>query len=569
MVNSRWKQEEATLPLRKQIEEYVKEIVKDKPPCIPFAGYQAFRDTGSRAESEEAYFNVRKQLTALGCYLQWAQPSGQEIAYFNELLWSVANEFTWCLAAHLKFGEEGFLGKPDQVIDLFAAETAATLGELLTIHKNIIDPYINTYIRSQVDRRIFTPFLKQDWWWETSKSNWSAVCSGSIGMAVLYLEEGDRKAALLKRIDRALTYYLGGFGEDGATEEGIGYWVYGFGYYIYYTALRYDMDPKFILPDEVKDKIRRIAEFPRFMQITDDSFVPFSDADMGTMIPTGLLSYLQKEYHVLPPLCNKVTPFDFEHCYRYAHISRNLLWTDSAVFDRKDNDFTHYFSDRQWLVQKKGSIFFAIKGGNNAEEHNHNDVGSFIIALGGECILTDLGAGPYTAGYFGNQRYQYMHTRSYWHNIPLLQGKEQVPTSEGCEVKEVFIDGTKAQMIMELSKLYDIDELQSYRRFVASNPAKGKVILMDEFEGTDPLEIEEGFISRIKPEQTKEGILLWRGAKGTVKLCYDADLLQAVVEEAEISDHQNNPGRVYRLGLRQRAADRRQKINLEFSLSGF
>jgi hypothetical protein len=565
MGRDRWKQDEVTLPLRKQINDYVKEIIEGELPCISFTGYQTFRDNGSRKESEEAYFTVRKQLTAMGSYLQWAQPSDQEKIYFNKLLWSVANEFTWCLAAHLTYGEEGFLGEPDQVIDLFAAETAATLSELLVIHKNIIDPYIHTYIRKQIDNRVFNPFLTKDWWWETSRSNWCAVCAGSIGMAALFLEQDDRRTTLLDRVDRALVHYLNGFGEDGATEEGIGYWVYGFGYYIYYTAQRHEMDPDFCVPDEVKDKVRRIAEFPGFMQISGDSFVPFSDAGAGTMIPTGLLSYLLTEYSVLPPLCYEITPFNFDHCYRYAHVSRNLLWTDGSIFNSKEKDFTHYFPDRQWLVQRKESSYFALKGGSNAEEHNHNDVGSFILALSGECILTDLGAGPYTAGYFGEKRYQNVHTRSYWHNVPLIQGKEQIPTPERCDMKEVFIDGSKAEITMELSRLYDIEDLISFRRYLVSNLAKGKITLTDEFEGTAALEIEEGFISRIKPEQIEEGILFWHGTSGTLVLRYDATSLHAVIEEAEVFDHHNMQGRVYRLGLKQTAVEKKLRICLEFS----
>jgi hypothetical protein len=44
----------------------------------------------------------------------------------------------------------------------------------------------------------------------------------------------------------------------------------------------------------------------------------------------------------------------------------------------------------------------AIKGGNNGESHNHNDVGSFIIYTDGEPLFIDPGVGEYTAKTFSN-----------------------------------------------------------------------------------------------------------------------------------------------------------------------
>lgn len=42
------------------------------------------------------------------------------------------------------------------------------------------------------------------------------------------------------------------------------------------------------------------------------------------------------------------------------------------------NNFKWY-PETQFIYLKKGSFFFAAKGGFNNESHNHNDVGSFIL----------------------------------------------------------------------------------------------------------------------------------------------------------------------------------------------
>lgn len=48
-------------------------------------------------------------------------------------------------------------------------------------------------------------------------------------------------------------------------------------------------------------------------------------------------------------------------------------------------------------------VVFLAKGGHNDEEHNHNDVGSFSIALDGDPLVVDAGVNTHTAQTFGPQ----------------------------------------------------------------------------------------------------------------------------------------------------------------------
>lgn len=560
MKNQGWERSKVTEALRMQINEYVEIIIKEDLPRIHFSGYQMFVQKGKRKEFEEDYFNVRKQLTALSLYLMWNKRE-EAIAYYNELLWSVTNEFSWCLVAHLRFEAGHFQGESDKIIDLFAAETAATLSEIAVIHVDIIDPMLHDYMISQVKRRVLTPFLEQDWGWETSLNNWCSVCSGSIGMAALQIEEGKRKDDILAKVDRALTYYLRCFGNDGETVEGIGYWGYGFGYYMYYLAMRSELDNSYTIPDEVLIKIKNIAHFPYYTQMSESTYLPFSDADTKCSLPTGLISYLFKEYNVQPPICKEITSFDFEHCYRFAHISRNLWWTSDDIFHHKLSSTVKYFKDAQWLVQRSGGYYLAIKGGTNAEEHNHNDVGSFIFAIDGELLLTDLGAGPYTAGYFGSERYEYPHTRSYWHNLPMIQGQEQIATSDGCQVQEVIIDGQTAKVSMEISKLYKVTGIKNMTRTITSDMMNKKIHVQEELTSKEMARLEEGFISMVKPNHLKEGTIQWKGRLGSLLLCYDTSLFEPRIEETILPDHLGKEEKVYRLGLLMK--ERHQYITTE------
>lgn len=560
-----WITNKVTEPLRKQISEYVEKFIEEKIPTIPFDGYKQFIKTGSRKESETYYFGVRRQLTALGLYLQW-NSSEKFVEYFNELLWSVSNEFTWCLAAHISYGDDYFKGEPDKNIDLFAAETAATLSELCVLHADIIHPYIKNHIIKRVQERILTPFLEKNWGWETSLNNWCAVCSGSVGMSALLLESGDRKQEILDKVENAMTYYLKCFDEDGATEEGIGYWAYGFGYYIYYIAMRKEMDENYVIPEEVTEKLKKIAEFPHLVQMTETTFIPFSDASASTILPTGLVSYLHREFGATPPICSQITSFDFDHCYRFAHISRNLWWTRKDIFDQDGKNTTKYFKGTQWLVSRQKNHFFAMKGGHNQEEHNHNDVGNFVYAIGGELFLTDLGAGPYTADYFGAKRYEYPHTRSYWHNVPLINEQEQKQTANPCTVTEIILEDNKVGMTMELSKLYLMSELNSVTRTVISDMRDKTIVLKDNFDAKEEITLEEGFISAIKPEEKEKGLIQLKGRNGVLELAYDVNSLKSHIEVKELNDHLGHPETYYRIGIRVKEKVKRFDFNIRISL---
>jgi hypothetical protein len=566
---SGWENKEATRKLREQVEEYVGKIRYESTPPILFEGYRQFMERGSRKESEAAYFEVRKRLTALALYLLWNTNSTfhkQEVAQLNELLWSVSNEFTWCLAAHLPFDEEGFdIGASSQ-IDLFAAETAATLSEIATMHHEIIHPFILAHIRRRVEERIFIPFLQKDWGWETLSNNWSAVCAGSIGIAALLLAEKEEQQKLLPKVERAMSYYLDGFGEDGATEEGVGYWVYGFGYYTYYTAMRMELEPGYTIPKELSRKLKAIAEFPQYLQMNSSTYIPFSDSMAEAAIPSGLLCYLKKEYDIELPACPSVPSFDSDPCYRFQHISRNLWWTEEDLLSETPKDTVKYLADKQWLIQRNNPFYFAVKCGNNMESHNHNDVGSFVFAISGEQLLADLGAGAYTAGYFGEKRYTYPQTRSYYHNVAVVANQEQKAGDYHCKVLEVKAEEDYTHIIMELSQLYQIPELQTYRRSIISDSKTCSIILEDYYKASEPICFEEGFITVVKPQLKQAGCLILVGRAGRVLLSYDETMLYYKEEKVIVRNHNRKEETIYRVGLwtKESMEERLVRINISY-----
>ena len=70
-------------------------------------------------------------------------------------------------------------------------------------------------------------------------------------------------------------------------------------------------------------------------------------------------------------------------------------------------------------------LTLAIKGGHNGEHHNHNDVGSVVVAVDGVPVIVDAGRPTYTAQTFGPDRYAIWTMQSGWHNVPEIRGTAQ------------------------------------------------------------------------------------------------------------------------------------------------
>lgn len=532
--------------LMDQIEDYVKAIIKGTIPQVPYSTYVDFYKDGSRKEFEKSYFERRKQLTALGLYLQWNN-SKDTINYFQELLWTISNEFSWCLAAHLQYAEDTFGDEPAKIIDLFSAETAQTLSEIIVIHEDKIDLLLCNHIKKQIKDRVIDPFINKNWEWETATHNWSAVCGGCIGITALLMEKEEKQKLILNKVEKALEFYISGFGDDGATLEGIGYWSYGFGYYIYYKALKNEIYSQDNQDDS--SKIKAIANFPQSIQISEKVFLPFSDVPPNMVLPSGLVSCLHNKYNIKVPVIEEISAFDFDHCYRWAHVSRNLWWTNQEILNKELANDSCYFQNAKWMIHRKNKFFFAIKGGSNNEPHNHNDVGSFVAAIDGEIILTDLGAGAYTKGYFGSERYTYNHTRSYWHSVPFINNCEQEDVDMESTIIKHEINSEYIEFNSELSSVYPSAKIKNFYRNAKFEKHKGMLTIEDSILGYDITQVNEGFISYIEPEVIEYGEIVWKGTKGNILLTYDSSIFDCFIEKEEVTNHYNEVVTIYRLGL--------------------
>ena len=126
------------------------------------------------------------------------------------------------------------------------------------------------------------------------------------------------------------------------------------------------------------------------------------------------------------------------------------------------------------------SLFIAMKGGNNDESHNHNDVGSFIVYADGEPLLIDVGVGEYTSQTFSADRYSIWTMQSAYHNLPTINGINQ---KNGKQYKASNVEYSPGRLTMDIAGAYPEEaKINHWTRTVALNDAQVDVTEDYQFE---------------------------------------------------------------------------------------
>lgn len=468
--------------LRTKLSRKYNEICLGKDiPVITFSDEIEFCKTGNRSIFEDKYFARREQLGVYAAMSMIYPENAEYLEMAENLICEICNEYSWQVPAHRR---ADWPNKRDG-IDLFAAETGMYLAEIKYMLIERLSPLVIERITNELRWRILDSFENEKCWFEELRSNWASVCGCGVGVTFMY-EAPDRFCRIKKRIDRCMSNYLDGICDEGSTSEGISYWRYGFSFFVlYHEILRKHSLGRI---DKFKDeKVRRLAGFFSSVMLDDDVFVSFSDSSTAADIPAWLMYFINREYGIGVLPIEKCRTKDRE----ISCILRDFMYYTPGVkeiIDDKNQEI--YYKELQWYIKKTESYSFAAKGGNNAEEHNHNDIGSFIVVNNGRQVLCDLGAANYCAKYFGRERYTFLNTSSLGHSVPVVGGKEQGTGKEFFGELSVC-DGVVG---VDMKRAYpeDINKLQ--RSFILK---ADEIILTDSFD--KQTEVTERFVTEIEP----------------------------------------------------------------------
>lgn len=519
---------------RMEIRDAALRLLPEGMPSVTEELFGLYEKNGNRIIYEKVYFARRRFLAVLGLeaiaqkegYGIWKEGfredapeeiDDQILKKLASVIEDICTEECWALPPHVNRKEEGW----QTTVDLFAAETAQTMAELSHRLEGELPAHVSENIKYNVERRVFLPFFTSEVPyrnWEHGMHNWNGVCAGAVGSACIHLmRDKERLKKSLRRICEGLQYYMKGFEDDGACTEGLGYYTYGMGYFANFAQELYDLTQKerdlfrgewgeFSAED--KDKRTKIAEFERKCFFGDGRTISFADGNSRGKFRVGLSCILAMHYpdFSFPAFCG-AAGLDTNGCYHFAELKSDLLMPDRLIniicrnelmseektkcegqinyMDEEggeDGKAVHILPSAQWVIAcSQAGIGMACKGGHNMEFHNHNDVGHFIYEGAGIMFFTDLGAGEYRKGYFGEGRYEVFCNRSLGHSVPLVNGKEQPAGREyACSGFEAEENSDSLIVKMDLAGAYEKNMVKSLRRRLEFNLKSGGLQVQDE-----------------------------------------------------------------------------------------
>lgn len=531
-------------------------------PMLTATQFLAFTRSGNRQVYETPYFRRRELL--MGAAI--AECLCNDGAYLDAVidgLWCICEESTWVLSAHNgsehpgvpPISERPLPDVTNPYVDLFAAQTAAALADVLELLENKLDavsPLIARRVRSEIDRRVITPFLTHDdFWWmgmiRHDMCNWTPwIVSNVIEVLLLLERDKYRRSGGIARGMRMLDSYLAVLPDDGGCDEGAAYFnMAGAALFDALESVYEATAGRVSFFGE--PLIRRIGDFPVKAHVAGEYFINFADCDVKPRLDGERLMRFgeRTENPQLVALGAQmlaqnagVRPLDTPQMNRVLHA----LFEKAADLPPAQEEAFGALPDLQVFSWRKGGLYAAIKGGHNRENHNHNDVGSFIVYADGKPQIVDMGNCVYTAKTFGPERYTLMNTRARNHNVPLIGGTEQA-FGRQYAARDVRADALGAQM--DIAGAYPAQAgVLSLKRALRIGDAG--ITLQDTVRLSAPQQVTWVFMLREKPA-LGEG----RVCFGPLTLRYDGKLT-ARAEEIPVTDARmarNFPGSLWRLTL--------------------
>lgn len=523
---------------------------------------------GNRSRFEEISFGRRARLAEL-VLAECAEGRGRFLDAVADGVWTICEESFWGVPAHVGAQKRG-AGLPDvtePVVDLFAAETGMMLAwvdYLLGDKLDAVSPLLRERIRLETRRRILTPCLERDdFWWMgfggRIVNNWNPWIVSNWLAAVLLLEDdAERRARAVSKSLVCLDNFLNPYPEDGGCDEGPGYWDRaGASLFDALEILAGASDGAIDVFD--RPLIREIGLYIARAYIADRWYINFADAS-AVLSPSASLIFRFGRSVKDETLAGfgvflagkqglgrdavrgsfgwlgRVLPSLFSLQEMAKAPAREPLLRDSWL------PGLQVMTARSQAGSTCG-LYLAAQGGHNAESHNHNDVGNFVVYRDGAPVLIDVGVETYTAKTFSGRRYDIWTMQSAYHNLPTINGVMQKDGREfAAKDLRYRADDRIAELAMDIAPAYPKEAgVKAWSRTLRLERGK-RVVMRDSFE----LEKAEAppawsFMTVRRPVPAGEGRISLESAEGKAKgeaisLLYDGKRLDAVIEPIPISD---------------------------------
>lgn len=430
-------------------------------------------------------------------------------AWLAEVLdgvWLLCEQSSWCWPAH----DDAFTARgsvlatvTEPYVDLGAGEVVAQLAwidQLLGERLEARYPGFRARIRHEARVRIFEPFTRRrDWHWlglDGDVHNWNPWIHGNILVAALRLlddpAERDERTRVVALAIEGLDRYVTALPEDGAIDEGYAYWWNGACRAIEaLDVLRHATAG--VLDATGITALRETVAFPHRVHLGGAWYLNLAD---GQARPAEA-----QPWHALHRAARAVGDADAAaHAASHRSASAPVAdereglgrllrgLTDTAWIEaapaRSPLPRDVWFPSTEVLLARAAAgtdagLAVAAKGGHNAEHHNHNDVGSFVVASDGVPIIVDAGRPTYTLQTFGPERYDIWTMQSGWHNTPVIRGREQ-SAGRGFAASAVEVSIADAtSFTADIAGAHADPGVSSWRRTVRLERDAGRVVIDD------------------------------------------------------------------------------------------
>ncbi|QNN22226.1 DUF4962 domain-containing protein [Planctomycetales bacterium ZRK34] len=350
-------------------------------------------------------------------------------------------------------------------------------------------------IREAIIRHGLTPGLKcyrgeeRYGWWVRSQHNWNQVCNSGMTFGALALadEKPEMAGEILHDAIVSTPLAMKHFAPDGGWGEGVSYWHYAVRYNVgMIAALDTAMGTDFGLADI--EGFDHAGWFPIYMTGTVGTF-NFADAGMGRVVNAPSLFWFANRF-------NQPLFASYQQLHQTAQ-ARDMIWypPDGASKDLDHMPRDKHFRGIDFVSMRSGwdhdSVCVGFKGGSNAVNHSHLDLGSFILDAHGERWINDLGADNYNLpSYFGRGRWNYYRLRAEGHNTLVIapDNKADQNPKATAPITRFKSGDDHALAIVDLTPAYAPRVKQAKRGLMLMNQRRS-VLVQDEVECEKPTQV--------------------------------------------------------------------------------
>lgn len=523
--------------------------------------YLEYSRNGNRTRWQNVAGARRNRMSVLAL-AECLENKGRFLPALESAIKDICAETSWLYPAHDR-DLKNFKGTSVD-IDLGSSRLAWEMATINSVLGEKLSPATRALIRENLQHRIFKPYRdmvegrrKENGWLRVTH-NWNAVChAGVVGAALASLDSKEERAWFIASAQFYLKNFLNGFGDDGYCSEGLGYWNYGFGNFIMLTeTVRQATHGKI---DFLADpQARRAALFGRRVEILNGIYPSIADCHPGSKPDAQITAYICRRLNLTP--CDArpeifVRPDgELFNTALFSFLPENL----PAVANNSipESPLRTWFSEAGVLIARpapndKVPFAVSLKGGNNAEHHNHNDLGSFIVVAGNSMVLVDPGSEIYTARTFGSHRYDSDVLNSFGHDVPVIAGKLQSPGAKArAKVLNTSFTETEDKFSLDLTSAYPVSTLKKLERDFTFHRGKNpSLTVRDDVEFTQTESFETALVTWGKWEKLSDNELKFTERGGGVRVKIDTGGIPFEITSKQLEADVPTP-KATRIGLR-------------------